>query len=169
VNYGLLNDPSLPSTVSPGTKANTSAGVTWTAATALEIYNDVLKLYNQLVSQMGGNIEMDDPMTLVLSTTRQPKLMTANDYGLNVKVLLKEAFPNLTIEAAPEYTTASGELMQLILSEVDGAKTAYPAYTEKQRAHALVTHASAWSQKQSAGTWGAIIRRPIAIAGMLGI
>jgi len=37
------------------------------------------------------------------------------------------------------------------------------------RAHALVTHASSWSQKNSAGTWGSIIRYPIAIARMLDI
>ena len=54
-------------------------------------------------------------------------------------------------------------------SPVDGVRTAYPAYTEKQRAHALITEASAWSQKNSAGSWGTVIRRPIAIAQMLGI
>lgn len=169
VNYGLLNDPSLPATVSPATKANVTDGVRWTYATALEIFNDVKKLYTRLVSQMGGNVEMDDAMTLVLSTTMQPALLTTNDYGLNVEDLIKKAFPNLTIKAAPEYSTGSGELMQLILNAVDGKKVAYPAYTEKQRAHALVTEASAWSQKNSAGTWGTILRYPIAIAGMLGI
>jgi len=169
VNYGLLNDPSLPNTVSPLAKANTSDGSRWTYATALEIFNDVKKLYGQLVSQMGGNVEMDDAMTLVLSTTRQPALQTTNDFGLNVVTLLKAAYPNLKIKAAPEYTTASGELLQLMKDDVDGIKTAYPAYTEKMRAHALVTHASSWSQKNSAGTWGSIIRYPIAIARMLDI
>lgn len=169
VNYGLLNDPSLPNTISPKTKANTSDGVRWTYATALEIFNDVQKLYRQLVSQMGGNVEMTDAMTLVLSTLAQPYLITTNDFGITVEDMLKKAFPNLTIKAAPEYTTGSGELVQLILPTVDGAKTALPAYTEKQRAHALVTEHSAWSQKNSAGSWGSIIRRPIAIAGMLGV
>ena len=169
VNYGALNDPSLIAAISPGTKADTSQGVTWLKATALETFSDVLSLYGQLVTQMGGNVEMTDAMTLVLSTTRQPRLLATNEYGLNVEDLLKKAFPNLTIEAAPEYSTSAGELMQLILPQVDGVRTAYPAYTEKMRAHALVTEASAWSQKNSAGTWGTIIRRPIAIAQMLGI
>lgn len=169
VNYGLLNDPSLITPISPGTKADTSQGVTFLAATALEIFNDVKSLYTKLVAQMGGNVEMTDAMTLVMSSTRQPALLTTNEFGLNVEDLLKKAFPNLTIKVAPEYTTESGELMQLMLPTVDGVKTAYPAYTEKQRAHALVTEASAWSQKNSAGSWGSIIRRPIAIAQMLGI
>lgn len=169
VNYGLLNEPSLPATVSPLTKANTGQGVTWLLATALEEYNDVMKLYTQLVTQMGGNVEMTDPMTLAMSTTRQPLLLRTNDFGITLEDMLKKAFPNLAIKAAPEYTTGSGELMQLILNSVDGVQTAYPAYTEKQRAHALVTEHSAWSQKNSGGTWGTILRRPIAIAGMLGI
>ena len=169
VNYGLLNDPSLITAISPGTKVDVSQGVTWLKATALEIFNDVRALYTKAVAQMGGNLEMTDTMKLVISTTRQPALLTTNEFGLNVEDLIKKAFPNLTIEAAPEYTTQGGELLQLIVPEVDGVKTAYPAYTEKMRAHALVTEASAWSQKNSAGTWGTIIRRPIAIAQMLGI
>lgn len=169
VNYGLLNDPSLPNTVSPLTKAITTDGSRWTYATALEIFNDVKKLYTTLVTQMGGNVEMTDAMTLVLSTTRQPALLTTNDYGLNVEDLIKKAFPNLKIKAAPEYTTGSGELLMLIKDDVDGTKTAYPAYTEKMRAHALVTQASSWLQKNSAGTWGTILRYPIAVARMLDI
>lgn len=169
VNYGLLNDPSLPNTVSPLTKAITTDGARWTYATALEIFNDVKKLYTTLVTQMGGNVEMDDAMTLVISTTRQPALLTTNDYGLNVEDMLKKAFPNLKIKAAPEYSTGSGELLMLMKDDVDGKRVAYPAYTEKQRSHALVTHASSWSQKNSAGSWGTILRYPIAIARMLDI
>lgn len=169
VNYGLLNDPSLITPISPNAKVNTSDGVRWTYATALEIFNDAKKLYTKLVTQMGGNVEMTDAMTLVLSTTAQPFMITTNDFGITVEDMLKKAFPNLTIKAAPEYSTGSGELVQLILPTVDGVKTGYPAYTEKQRAHALVTEGSSWSQKNSAGSWGAIIRRPIAIAQMLGI
>lgn len=169
VNYGLLNDPSLPSAVSPTTKVDTSAGVTWAKATAVEQFNDVKKLYTTLVTQMGGNVEMTDTMTLVISTTRQPELLKANDFNTTTIQLIQQSFPNLTIKAAPEYSTGSGELMQLILGTVDGVKTAYPAYTEKLRTHTLIPEGSSWSQKVSAGSWGAIIRRPIAIAQMLGI
>lgn len=169
VNYGLLNDPSLPNTISPLTKTNTSDGARWTYATTLEKFNDIKKLYTQLVVQTGGNTEMTDAMTLCLSTTRQPELVTTNDFGITLEDMLKKAFPNMKIEAAPEFTTGSGELLMLIKDDVDGVKTAYPAYTEKMRAHALVTQASSWSQKNSAGTWGTINRLPFAIARMLDI
>lgn len=169
VNYGLLNEPSLIAPVNPGTKAVTTHGVTWTDATANEVYEDVRILYQQLVTQMGGNVEMTDAMTLVLSTERQSDLGKTNEFGLTARAIIKENFPNLTIKFAPEYSTDSGELMQLLLPTYEGTQTALPAYSEKLRAHALVTESSAWSQKMSAGSYGTILRRPIAIAQMLGI
>jgi len=168
-NYGLLNEPSLIAAINPATKVSTANGVTWISATANEVFEDIRLLYTQLVTQMGGNVEMTDALTLALSTTRQPALVKTNEFGITVEDMLKKAFPNLTVKAAPEYTTGSGELMQLILPKVDGQQTAYPAYTEKMRAHALVTESSAWSQKMSAGSYGTILRRPVAIAQMLGI
>lgn len=169
VNYGLLNDPSLSSALSPGTKVNTSTGVTWQNATALEIYNDFKALYTALNAQTGYNLEMDAAMTLAMSSNREPQLAVTNDFGITAKEMIQKSFPNLKIEVAPEYSTQSGELMQLMVTQYEGVKTAYPAYTEKLRTHALVVEHSAWSQKISGGTWGSIIRRPIMIKSMLGV
>lgn len=167
-NYGMLNDPSLITPITPATKVG--GGTTWTTATAEEIYADVLDLYIQLQTQMGGNLEMTDTMELVLSTTRQPRLSTISTLTL-VPVIkaIKESFPNLTVRAAPEYTTGSGELMQLILPNYEATETIWAGFTEKMRAHNIIQELSAWMQKMSAGTWGAIIRRPICIAQMLGV
>lgn len=169
VNYGLLNDPSLITPISPGTKANVTQGVTWLLATAIEVYNDFKAIYTKLNVQMGYNLDMDAAMTLVTSTNRQPQLSVINDFGVTAKEMIAKSFPNVKFETAPEYTTVGGELVQLMVTDFEGVKTAYPAYTEKLRAHALVTEASSWAQKNSAGTWGTILRRPIAIAQMLGV
>lgn len=166
-NYGILNDPSLTTPLTPATKA--AGGTTWALATADEQYQDFVALYTQLQIQMGGNLKMTDPMTLVMSTTRESKLAKLSAFNVSTRQMIKENFPNLTIKVAPEYTTGSGELMQLILPNYEGVQTGYAAFTEKFRTHPLVTHLSAWSQKISAGTWGAIIRRPVCIAQMLGI
>lgn len=167
-NYGMLNDPSLVTPITPATKA--AGGTAWTLATASEIYADILALYTQLQTQMGGNLEMTDKMELVLSTTRQPKLATISTLTLvAVNVAIKAAFPNMTIRAAPEYTTGSGELMQLIVQEYEADQTIWAAFTEKMRAHPQVQELSALKQKFSAGTWGAIVRRPACIAQMIGI
>jgi hypothetical protein len=83
--------------------------------------------------------------------------------------MIRENFPNLTIETVPEFSTGGGELMQLWLPSYQGQETAYGAFTEKARAHAVVVHTSWTDQKMSAGTWGVIIRRPLAVSQMLGI
>lgn len=166
-NYGLLNDPSLIAAITPATKAG--GGTSWNNATAQEIFTDVLALWQQLNTQMGGNIDMTDPMILALSTNRIAALSKVSSFNVSALTTIKQTFPNLTIQTAPEYTTGGGELMQLILPGYEGVRTAYGAFTEKMRAHPLVTGLSSWMQKLSAGTWGAIIRRPISIAQMLGI
>jgi hypothetical protein len=113
---------------------------------------------------------MSTPMTLVMSTTRESMLGKVTQYAnISVRELLMRTFPNLKIETAPEYSTAGGELLQLFLPSFEGRQTAYGAFTEKMRAHPLIAQLSAWMQKMSAGTWGAIFRRPVALAQMLGI
>lgn len=89
--------------------------------------------------------------------------------GANVSDLLAKNFPAMTIETAVEYTSDAGELVQLIAERLGEQDTGYCSFTEKMRAHAVVTESSAWKQKKSAGTWGAIIRQPLAYAQMLGV
>jgi hypothetical protein len=166
-NFGALNDPSLIAPITPSVK--TAGGTAWTNATAQEIYNDVLALYGQLQAQMGFNIDMSDQITLVISNNRAPFLAKVSQFNVTARQTVMENFPNLKIETAPEYTTSGGELMQMILPNYEGVQTAYGAFTEKMRAHPLIAMLSAWEQKMSGGTWGMIIRRPTAIAQMLGI
>lgn len=169
-NYGWLNDPSLPAPIVPSTK--TAGGTTWAKGTGLEIWADIQALYKQLQSQLGGNLEMDAAMTLTLSPLVQTTLLTpmSNVYGSgSVKDYLKEAFPNLTVKAAVEYSTAAGEMCQLFVDSVEGQEVGHCAFTEKMRAHAIVRDTSSVLQKKSAGTWGAIVKLPAGVASALGI
>lgn len=166
--YGALNDPALIAPITPTTKA--AGGYTWAVATAQEIYNDILKLFGQLQTQMAGLVpDMDAKMTLALSPVLSVSLKKVSTYNVTAEQTIKENFPNLTIKTAPEFATGSGELMQLILDDVDGVKTTYCAFTEKMRSHPVIPDLSSWKQKKSGGTWGFIGRRPIAIAQMLGM
>ena len=166
-NFGAINDPALPSAISPAVKA--AGGVTWGAATANEVYEDVRLLFVQLQTQMGGNAKVSDKMVLALSPTKEVDLLKTNIYNVQALELIKRNFPNLRVETAPEFSTAAGELMQLRLEKVDGKDTAYTAFTEKMRSHAVIQHSSSWEQKKSGGGWGTIIRYPFAIASMLGM
>lgn len=166
-NYGLLNDPSLSATIVPTTKI--AGGTGWTNATALEVLNDVQKLYKQLQIQAGGLVELTTKMTMAMSPASEVALTKTTEFNVNVSDILKKNFPGLTIKTAPEYSTASGELVQLIVDEVEGQRTADCAFTEKLRAHPIVVGSSSFRQKKSQGTWGTIIFRPAFIAQMLGV
>lgn len=166
-NYGLLNDPSLSAAISPTTK--TAGGTGWTNATALEVLADIQKLYKQLQSQANGLVELDTAMTLAMSPASEVALTKTTEFNVNVSDILKKNFPNLTVKTAPEYTTDSGELVQLIVDEVEGQRTASCGFTEKMRAHPIVVNSSSFKQKKSQGTWGTVIFRPFLIAQMLGV
>lgn len=171
--YGLLNDPSLPSPITP---ISESTLVTWAQKAndpngAVYIYNDIRALYTQLVHQANGIVElnMESKMTLAMSTESQLYLTVTNGFNVNVLDMLKKNFPNLRVEVAVEYGTTSGNLVQLIVDEYDGTRTATTAFTEKLRAHRMIYEDSSFRQKMSQGTWGTIIARPVLIAQMLGV
>lgn len=108
-------------------------------------------------------------MTLALSPTLAVALKKVSIYNVTAEQTIKENFPNLTIKTAPEFALQAGQLMQLILDNVDGIQSTYVAFTEMLRSHPVIPDLSSWKQKKSAGTWGGIARRPICIAQMQGM
>jgi len=172
-NYGLLNDPSLSAPITPISEGGL---ITWAQKAtdpngALYVYNDIKALYGQLVSQANGLVELDmaSDLTLAMSPASQVFLTLTTQYNVNVQDMLKKNFPKMKIETAPEYSTASGELVQLIAVEMQGQKTATTAFTEKLRAHPIIVKESSFRQKTSQGTWGAILYRPFLVSSMLGV
>lgn len=176
-NYGILNDPSLPTPIQPGPKAYNAqphgpwitAGVV--TATPNEVYTDIQSLFTQLVTQTNGLIELDQESSLVLvmPPASQVALTAVNSFNVDVFDILKKNFPNMRFETCPQYASAAGNLVQLIAEDVEGQETGYCAFTEKLRGHPLIQKESAWVQKMSQGTWGAIIRQGYAFAQMLGV
>lgn len=181
-NYGLINNPYLSSYLTPAVKA--WGGTTWfngttPAATANEVYNDILAVVQKEIQQTNGAVELDTPMTLAMAPSSQEAMLFANAFGVYVKDLLKEGLPNLKIKTAVQYGAQSstnsqgystiGNVIQLVVDKIDGQKVAYPAFNEKMRAHKIVPELSSWKQKYTAGTWGTILRMPLGCAGMLGV
>lgn len=166
-NYGLLNDPALSAPITPITKA--AGGVLWANATALEVYADILALFQQLVLQSGGLVEMDFKGKLVFSPTVATNLGKLTPFNVSVRNEIKENFPNLELVSAVEYATASGQLVQMIADTVDTEDVAHCAFTEKMRAFPVIPDLSSFAQKKSGGTWGAIITYPVGIAQLLGV
>ena len=175
-NYGLLNDPSLLPSIAPGVKAyNSGNSGPWitngaVTATANEIYTDIQILFNQLVLQSGGLIDMESKLVLALAPSSEVALTTTNQYNVNVYDLIKKNFPNLRIENAMQYQNSTGgNLVQLIAEEVEGQQTAFCAFTEKMRMHPIIRSTSSFKQKKTQGSWGTVVLQPFAIASMLGV
>lgn len=170
--YGLLNDPNLPVAITPNT---VSSAVTWASKLKLEsggtaaIYSDVLKMFSELQGQMGGLIDENTPMKLLVSPGCAVNLMAATDFNVSVIDMLKKAMPNLTIETVPECATASGNIAMLIVPEIMGQQTGELAFGEKIRQGRLVADLSSYRQKFAASTYGFIMRIPAAFAVMSGI
>lgn len=180
-NYGLLNDPNLSAAITPGTK--TAGGVQWVKngvinGSANEIYADIQALFWQLVSQTEGLIDQNADMILAMSPGSEVALTATNTFNVNVADLLKKNFPRIRIMNAVQYgvTSASnphgmtaGNLVQLIAPNVQGQQSGYMAYNAKMRAHPVIRMMSSWRQKVTGGTWGAILRMPMAISQMIGV
>ncbi len=181
--YGGLNDPNLTASLTPAAKA--AGGTTWFVngspnATANEVYNDILSIYEQLVSQAGGVVELDMEQTMVLSMSPaiQVALDFTNTFGITTRDMLRKAFPNMRMETAVQYGVqtasntpgiVSGNLVQLIAENAGGQDTAFCAFNEKLRTHKIVIALSSYKQKATQGTWGCVVRQPYAIASMLGV
>lgn len=180
-NYGFLNDPALPAAIQPGPKAyNSQAHGPWitngvVTATQNEIFTDVQSLYSQLVSQAAGNVQLKynaaTPMVLAMSPASQVALTQPNAPYNSTSAwdLIKGAFPNIELETAVQYALAAGNAVQLVAKRVQNQNSTFVAFTEKMRAHMIVRELSAWKQKYSSGTWGAINRQPFAFAEMIGV
>lgn len=161
-NYGLLNDPSLYAPIAPTAAWNLAS------TTAEMVYEDIRRMFVQLQTQANGTVDQSMAITLALSPEIEVALTKTNSFNVNVNDMLKKNFPGLKVVSAVEYSTDSGELVQMIVDSIEGQETAFCAFTEKMRAHAVVIDSSSFKQKKSQGTYGTIIVRPFAISQLLG-
>lgn len=182
-NYGLLNDPNLPAALTPSTKV--AGGTAWIntttgqpIATANEVYADILAMYFKLVQQSAGLVNEETKLILALSPGSAVALKITNSFNVNVEDLLKKNFRNIRIETAVQYGAlsatnpqgiAAGNTVQMIAEEVEGQKTGFMSFNEKMRAHPIIRLMSAFRQKMTAGTWGAILRQTFTISQMVGV
>lgn len=166
-NYGILNDPSLLPAMTPA--PDDAGNLTWANKESLDFYSDILKLFQKLQSQTQGLVDTDTPMKLCYSPNVAVYLHKTNQYNVNVLTQIKTNFPNIEFINAPEYATDAGEMVQMIVGELDGVEAGICGFTEKLRAHPVITEMSSWKQKKSAGSWGAVIFRPINFATIVGV
>lgn len=167
-NYGLTNDPSLIAPIAPPVGATTGA-TTWALKNSDEIYNDFVTLWDQAILQGNGLIDTDTTCKVGIPNVVSGNLTKQNGFGQVLKDRLKLAYPNMTIETIPEFATTGGNLMQMIMQDIEGQVTGELGFAERLRAHGVVRKESSFREKKSGRSWGAVIYRPGFIAQMLGI
>ena len=171
--YGALNDPNLPESESPisvGGKSTWADKVATNADTAANvIFNDVAKLIGTLIGNAQGHVDQNTRFVLAVGSKRFSYLTLPNSFGKTALSLIKENYPHCEVIQLPELDTAAGSMLYLTAPEIAGEKTAECVYSEKMRFLNVEAHSSFFTQKAVGGTWGCIIRRPFAVATMLGI
>ncbi|KNZ84066.1 hypothetical protein, partial [Morganella morganii] len=171
LNFGILNDPALPAPITPATAGG---AVQWKDKQVIDIYNDILALYADLIARtngaVGDGVDMASPLVLAMSPTSSVWFKKSNEiFGNSVEKMVKDTFPNLRVEVAPQYDTDAGELVQMFVENAQGQEAGYCAFSEKLRAHPVITMTSSWKQKHSGTTYGAVITQPFLFAQMVGV
>ena len=164
--YGLLNDPNLNADETPTTGVG---GNTWALKTADEIMADFAKMFSKLYERSNGWIDDSTATKLVIAPSCLAELNKVNTFGVSVKKMLADTYPNMTIVSAPEMATGNGNLAMILAEEIEGQPVVEFGYTEKYKAHRIIPESSSMHQKISAGTYGAIVYYPFAIVTMLGV
>ena len=166
-NYGLLNQPNLPAAIVAANGAGGTA--TWSTKTGTEIYNDIVALMSDIASRTEGNVDQQTKYKLVVGPSSNAELNKLNAFGTEtVLALIKRNFPNLEVVVAPEYDDSTKKI-QLIAMDIDGTPTGELAFSEKLIAGRVVADLSSYRQKFLAGTYGAVIYRPVLVSTMTGI
>lgn len=170
---GLLNDPALPAAIDPAAVSDGASGTVtgWANKTAIQIYNDVLSLFNQISKQANGYVRFDTPMILAIPPSINFELAKVTDLGIapNLEALMKY-FRNLKFVVLPQLEDEDGVASaMLIVPEIAGKKTGCYGFLDKLRTFRVVQEHSSMSQKWGSSTTGALIFYPFAIATMTGI
>ena len=147
--YGLLNDPNLNADETPTTGVG---GNTRALKTADEIMADFAKMFSKLYERSNGWIDDSTATKLVIAPSCLAELNKVNAFGVSVKKMLADTYPNMTIVSAPEMATGNGNLAMILAEEIEGQPVVEFGYTEKYKAHSIIRESSSMHQKISAGT-----------------
>jgi len=107
LTYGFLNDPGLPNYVTVANGA--SASPLWSTKTFLEITADIRSWAAALQTTSQDTINPEEVnTTLALATTVYQYLSVTSDFGISVRQWIRETYPKMSIESAPQLNAANG-------------------------------------------------------------
>jgi hypothetical protein len=177
INHGLLNSSDLNPSINPiQITVGGNNYTTWadkvahdTASAGNHVFNDVLKLWSELASKNGGNIDQNERIILAVSNAVVSYLSAPNQFGLTAMQMIKDNFPNLEVVQLPELSTNQGEQIKMIIPSLYGVDTVNLVYSDKFRAMQVVQTVSGFKQKLVGTSYGAVVKRSSLIATMTGV
>lgn len=167
--YGALNDPSYLPNFTP--KPGASGSTQWENKTSDEIYNDLNDIYRELTTQTKGHdaITADTSMKLVMSPAMYAEMSKTNQFGLSVKRLIADNYPNLTITTIPELQDENqGGMIMMFAERIQGNPTIVPTFQNKLIMQRMENWTSHTVQKWSNMVWGTIVYYPLAVVRGVG-
>lgn len=117
--YGMLNDPLLPA-------YQTVTGGVWSAATFLVLTAQLRVAIAGLRTASGTIINPTvDRITIAVASNKVDFLSVTSDFGNSVWDWLRESYPNVRVEAVPEFNGANGgaDVMYIYAERVDDGST----------------------------------------------
>jgi hypothetical protein len=175
MTYGFLNDPSLMPAL---TAATGSGGSTkWKDKTFLEITADIRQVVAQIQIQSMDNIDPEQtPITIGLPTGCNQYLSVTSNFGNSVRNWVKENYPNLRFETAPEMAGAVGgaDVLYGYPDRVDdGSSDDGQVWGQlvpsKFYMLGVEKGAKGYAEDYSNATAGALLKRPYCVIRMIGI
>lgn len=173
--FGFLNDPNLlpAKTVAKGASGNT----TWASKTFLEITSDIQLAMATLAMQSEGNINPEDmDVIMALPTAINTYLGTVSDYGVSVRQWLKETYPKIRVETAPQLVEAVGgeNVAYFYPEEVDDGSTDDNKVFIQMVPTKLLTlgvekGVKSYTEDFANATAGCMLKRPYAVVRLLGV
>ena len=160
--YGILNDPSLNAAI--------NATSQWNKQDALAIYNDVLKMFKEIVEKSGGHVDVRSRFCLAVPPAVYMDLMKVTTLGVSPTMeLLTKNFPNIRIESCPELVVGGVNKAMLFAEDIAGQAAGECAMIVETRAGQVIPNHSSISQKWVAANGGFKLNLPYAICMMTGV
>jgi len=176
--YGILNDPNLPNFVTVA--AGGGGGTEWSGKTVDERISDIVTAIQSLRLQSGSNIDPKSmPLTLGLPSNVVDLMHDVdgpNTYGYTVQKWLNENYPNITVEAIPQFENANaGESVFYLYAEsvpgtgTDDGRSIYQLVPAKMQPLNTVQTVKGFDEGYTNALAGCYVKRGYAIVRFTGV
>ena len=176
--YGILNDPNLPNFVTVA--AGGGGGTEWSGKTVDERISDIVTAIQSLRLQSGSNI---DPKSMALTLGLPSNIVDLmhdvdgpNTYGYTVQKWLNENYPNITVEAIPQFENANaGESVFYLYAEsvpgtgTDDGRSIYQLVPAKMQPLNTVQTVKGFDEGYTNALAGCYVKRGYAIVRFTGV